>query len=123
MNIAERMATLREEAPACRLVAFGDAETRLILRTDSDATHPQEYLDRIAQDAAQAFTFFDAATVDGGGDEAAKSIVMMTPDHTRLLVRSGRNKADFLCCEMPLKSGIEGAEQAAARFLDDVAGE
>jgi hypothetical protein len=106
----------------CDFVAFGDLGTQLILRTSGPQLRPQEQLDQIARNAAQMFALQDAALPGMNATACKEGIVVLTPSEARLLLRSDRNKADFLCCAVPLNSPIAEIEGAARQFLNNIDG-
>ena len=54
-DLVAHLDTLRQSAPDCRLVAYCDLETRLVLRHAAEPGVRQEVLDRLSQEAAEAF--------------------------------------------------------------------
>lgn len=122
MRIADQLDTLRAALPGCDFVAFGDLGTQLILRTSSARSRPQEQLDQIANSAAQMFTLQAATHTDLMATEPEDGIVVLTPTEARFLLRSDRNKADFLCCAVPLGTSIAAIQGPARQFLNDVGG-
>ncbi len=121
MNIAEKLDALRNTLPACDLVAFGDLGTRLVLRTSATRPCPQEQLDRIAALAARSFALSDAVHAELGLPAPEQDILVLTAQDTRLLARSRRNAADFLCCSVPPGKAVPPLSGPAHAFLDDIA--
>ncbi len=54
-DLVAHLDTLRQSAPDCRLVAYCDLDTQLVLRHAAEPGVRQEVLDRLSQEAAEAF--------------------------------------------------------------------
>lgn len=118
MTIDQGLDGLRDNHPGCRLAAFGDLGTRLMLRTSSDDTHPQEYLDRICAQAAQNFALSDKVCPDETASGAGcQDVVIVTPQDARVMVRSADNPSDFLCCICDPAAPLTAIAQEAAQVL------
>ena len=117
MTIAERLDELRARHSGCVLVAFGDLDTRLILRTSAEEALPQEQLDRLCNQAVDTFSLSDAARADESrGSEA----FVMTPMDTRIIVRSEAGGSDFLCCVCEGDEAVPAIAECAREVLREV---
>jgi len=54
-SFEQALAALRDRSPDCRLVAYCDLDTRLVLRHVADPSIRQELLDRLSEEAHEAF--------------------------------------------------------------------
>ncbi|MDQ2090890.1 hypothetical protein [Marimonas arenosa] len=122
MTIAQGLDDLRANHPGCRLAAFGDLGTRLILRTSTDETHPQEFLDLICVQAAQNFSLSDKVRpADADPETAGREVVVMTSRDVRVIVRSTDNPSDFVCCICETGTSVEDVAVDAAAVLHKLA--
>lgn len=96
MTFADHINALRSDLPGCRLVAFGDVSTRLVLRASHGPEVRREHLDRLCDEAAACFSMADAA--ETRPDDAREALVLTHRD-LRVYVRSSENRADFLCIQ------------------------
>ncbi|WP_204114957.1 hypothetical protein [Shimia biformata] len=96
MTFADHINALRADMPGCRLVAFGDASTRLVLRASHGPDIRREHLDRLCDEASACFSMADVAD---GSPSGAKEALVLTHRDLRVYVRSPDNDADFLCIQ------------------------
>lgn len=98
MTLVEQLDSLRAAAPGCGLVAFGDLNTRLVLRTSARAPWPQERLDELCAQAARCFASTDTgALADHFGGARQTEAVLLEPDSLRLFLRAPKDESDLLC--------------------------
>lgn len=111
MTIAERIEQLRNSLPGCSLVAFGDAEAQLVLRSSQARTVHREHLDQLCQEAADCFFLMETAAAaletPLKDSAAARDAIVMTNSGAKIFVKSDKNDADFLClvCGLPFEPG------------------
>lgn len=113
-SIAVALDRLRAAQAGCALVAFGDLGTRLVLRTSAEKTQPQEFLDRICEQAVQTFALCDSA---GSG---ANHATVVSQKDTRLFVRCKGNGSDFLCCVCDGDDDLEDFAASAKTMLREM---
>ncbi|MFY0312564.1 hypothetical protein ACFMBG_22020 [Leisingera sp. D0M16] len=113
MTLARQLDTLRRHEDGCRLAAFGDLGASIVLRSSSAASHPQEYLDALCQQARRGFLLLDAAAQAGPEAAAppADDILMLAPGEARLSIRAADGSGDALLC---VCSDAETAARLAA---------
>ncbi|SLN53771.1 hypothetical protein PEL8287_02858 [Roseovarius litorisediminis] len=100
MTIDEELDALRKSALGCSLVAFGDARTRLVLRSSHEKAYHREYLDELCIQAANCFELLDAASQadNDSVQERSCEAVVLTASNIRMFVRAEDGGPDFLCC-------------------------
>ncbi len=104
MTFSDQIHALRAEISGCRLVAFGDVQTRLMLKASHGADVRREVLDQLCDEAASCFDMIDIA-----GDEVqgSKHATILTSQDMRIFVNSPTNTSDFLCLICDLQSDPE----------------
>lgn len=124
MSISEQLDGLRAAIPGCSLVAFGDLDARLVLRSSSDRPRPQERLDELCAQAASVLS--DAAgdmmltQLFGKSGHAPTDAMVLTQSETRIFVRSEGPQADVLCCVCDTTDAARQATAAARSTLQKI---
>ena len=121
MGIVERLDAMRTATRGCRLAAFGDLRTRLVLRASAEKSWPQERLDELCTLAADS-----VGQADGGGmaelfagaplDEA----IVLGRDGIRLFIRPANGESDVICCVCDTAEALEPLANAARAALRDM---
>lgn len=114
MTFADRIHALRNEIPGCRMVAFGDVRTRLVLRASHERGVRREFLDRLCHEAATCFGLTDVERQDSKGEEEA---MVLTTDDVRIYLRGNENDTDFLCLVCDLESDPNHSIKVGHRAL------
>lgn len=124
MSIDEEINALRASVPGCSLVAFGDADTRLMLRSSHEKTCKREFLDELCAQARGCFEMLDSLPQETGGCDVSKprllDPIVLTPSQTRVFVRTESGGSDFLCCVCGATRDTEGLIQAAQQTLQKI---
>ncbi|MBL3703233.1 hypothetical protein GI582_11090 [Sulfitobacter sp. BDSS02] len=101
MKVSDRLDALRAATESCSLAAFGDLETRLVLRVSADNQWPQEKLDALCKLAARCFDQADHIAISSDADMAldfSTEAIVLHPDGIKLFVRSDQVPSDMICC-------------------------
>jgi len=127
MNIAERLDPMRQAAPGCDLVAFGDLGTRLVLRSSAASQPPQEYLDQLCAQADHGFGLQDVlASQVSPRDRTVPEVMVITPQETRVYIRAQNAGQDTACdailCVCDSETTAKTLITPAINLLNDLAG-
>ena len=100
MTLSLQLDALRQTAKGCRLAAFGDLGASIVLRSSSAASHPQEYLDGLCQQARLGFLLLDAAVAAGDPQSAAPAddVLILAPGEARVFIRAADGSDDAVLC-------------------------
>ena len=104
MGIAEQLEEFQTAADGCSLVAFGDRQTRLMLRVNSDTPWPQEKLDALCGQGADCFELAASEALAGHFGTAKDEpfcAIHMTARDVRLFFAAGEDDTDMICCVCP----------------------
>ncbi len=109
-------------APDCRLVAYCDLDTRLVLRHVAEPGVRQELLDRLSAEASDAFGLRAAACAmlpPGLSPlrEETEGIRLIDDRGVRLFLRASDAPQDALILLCASSEGAEALRPAAARLL------
>ena len=118
MTFADRIHNLRNDIPRCRLAAFGDVQTHLILRASHEPGVRREFLDRLCHEAAACFDLTGVVEQDESGAEEA---IVLTADDVRIYLRAPGNDTDFLCLVCDLESDTQETIDIGHRALGSLA--
>ncbi len=122
-GLADKLDLVRQAAGGCRLAAFGDLHTEVILLASSTSQKPREYLDVLSAEAAQVFSAHDQIVrsntplVDPAGEAT-----VLTPDEVRLYLRSPCGAPEFLCLVCDDTETGKALVPKARALLETVAG-
>lgn len=106
MTVQEDLDALRHASPGCRLTAFGDLSTSLILRFSSDEKVPREQLDQLCARAAGGFALARAAS-DVSAEISAREVICFTAQRSEIFARASDKSDDMVC------SVVDGAHALA----------
>lgn len=115
MTLSSQLDALRLSDAGCRLAAFGDLQASIVLRSSSAASHPQEYLDELCQQACRGFLLLDAASANPGVCPPGKEILLLTPGEARVFVRAEDGSGDAVLC---ICDNAESARRLTARACE-----
>ena len=102
MTIAERMQTVREAFPECRLIAFADLSAGMVLSVSAETSQLQEEMNALCATAVDAFSgastehlspFFQKGSVTG-----LYEVIIMEPSEVGVFLRSLNQPNDAFCC-------------------------
>ena len=99
MNIAAQIDVLRAEIPGCRVVAFADLKTRLVLKASHQPDVRRETLDQLCIQAAQSFDL-----LSGEGVSIPEDAFALSPEDMRIFMRDAAGTSDLLCFVCGLES-------------------
>lgn len=125
MTIDAELDALRNLFPGCSLVAFGDARTRLMLRSSHEQARHREHLDELCAQAANCFDLLDAASYDDHGPNRKNArpceAIVLTPNDMRAFVRAEEGGSDFICCVCDTPHAKIDIVKAAQEALSKIA--
>ena len=127
MNIAEQLDTMRQAAPGCDLIAYGDLGTRLVLRSSATTQPPQEYLDQLCAQAGHGFGLQDVlASQVSSHHDTVPEVMVITPQETRIYIRSQNadqdTASDAILCVCDSEITAKALIAPAINLLNDLAG-
>ncbi len=125
MAIKQALDAARATVPGCSVAAFGDASTRLILRSSHHDTIRRETLDELCDEAAKCFGLLDATgdlRLALGGSEAPRTEATTLRNRNKaVFVRPDDRSSEFLClvCSAPGESAAmsSSAHQALQEIV------
>jgi len=123
MTVGNRLDATRHEIPGCSLACFGDLQTGLCLRVSADSAHRQDFLEFILRQAGQSFAAADAmAGTTRHRAPRANRVMLATPDHVRIAIRSPCNDADVVCCLCDDPAMADHVDKAAQELFEEIRG-
>jgi hypothetical protein len=90
--VAEILDKLVADHDGCRVVAYADLATDMVLITNKGHDLRREALDALCREASLTL-----AAADGGAGQC-HTAVTATPDHMKLFLRTGEEAQEALCC-------------------------
>lgn len=122
MRVDNHLDAILAGAPGCRVAAFADLTARTVLAVRADRRHPQEVLDRLCADAAEALDgpLSTAAAViadEGPVDEALR----LGADDACLFLRSPAEPGEALCCIIAPGAATDPVRAAARDAMGRIA--
>ena len=120
MGIAEQLEEFQTAADGCSLAAFGDRQTRLMLRVSSDSPWPQEKLDALCGQGADCFDLAGSDAVAGqfgAADKDTFGAIHMTARDVRLFFATGEDDSDMVCCVCPSGKDVADVTVKAQTFI------
>lgn len=123
MSIEEKLDAMRTVAEGCSLAAFGDRQTRLVLRVSSDKPWAQEKLDDLCSQGADCFELADSEAVVekfGVAEEGAGSAILLNARDVRLFFRSQTDDADMICGVFRSSDGMADVSEAAQTLISEL---
>ena len=125
MSLDADIEALRTSLAGCSLVAFGDAKTRLMLRSSQESACHREYLDELCSQAANCFDMAGAKPFtepQGSDGHHACEAIVLTSKNTRVFVKTDEGASDFLCCVCDTPRDLENVVKAAKDTLHKIVG-
>ena len=112
MTIQSHLDELRRNVVGCRLAAFGDLSSGLILRASSDTNCSQNVLDAHCEKAIRYFSLLDqdSSLVSADHSIYGTSFVSFTDQSATVYARDGRMSSDVICVV------VEEANSLASSF-------
>ena len=107
--VVDELDALRGTYEGCKMLAFADLSTQMILVTDSAANHPREALDALCNEAA---FMLGASGKVALGTTPCRTAVVAGTDGTRVFLRADAEPNDVLCC-------VCAPQLDLGSFLDD----
>lgn len=115
--IADELDALCDSFEGCRVLAFADLSTQMILVTNASASLQREALDDLCAEAACLLTGKGNPAL---GTTAAQSAMVLGKTEARIFVRAASEPQDALCCICSPEADIAGLTRAAADCLDRI---
>jgi hypothetical protein len=112
MTVREELDALRSDYPACRLAAFADLKAKMVLMTSPAQSHPQEMLQRLSQRGADLFAIAKQDTDD--------LVIAWENDQMNIFLRSPKEPADMLCCQVHPEAELGGFLETARASLSRI---
>ena len=122
MPLSDRLDLCRTQVAGSAVVAYGDLDARLILRSSSPTPWARERLDALSAEAARHLrgSAADAlAKVSGGRPRLA---ISMTASETRVFVTDDAGAGELLCSVGDARADVVASARAATAALRDVTG-
>ncbi len=114
MSMSQEIAQIRSTISGCSLLAFGDVQTRLVLKASHEDGIRRETLNKVANQAASCF-----APALLGADMLYHEAIVLSPTEARIYVM-GDTSPDFLCfvCSLDINTDhvAELGRQTLAKF-------
>lgn len=119
--VHELLDAMRVSLGGCRLIAFVDLRAELVLSCSAEAKPPQEELDALAGWAVQALTSRNGSAIAGPGGGTPDEIVILSPEHSTLILRAENDVSEAICCVCETAQDIELLRVAARETLVKIA--
>lgn len=104
MSVKTTLENLRKATPGCRVAAFVDLHTSMVLASDADSPVPQEDLDALAAGAASLFQTLDPALVPvltaASQGHGLCQASLTGRDRSLIAVRTDGAAQEAICCEL-----------------------
>lgn len=102
MNLAEKLDCVRQEFPECRMVAYADISTNMILSTSSAMELRQEHLDSLCDIAVDMLCGQSSShlrgALGGSSDADVFQVIIIEPTEVNVFLRSTTSPMEALCC-------------------------
>lgn len=119
-GLASQLDSLSRSIKGCRLVAYGDLQSELVLLSSGAERRPREYLDELSAEAVRLFHAFDAAELPVSAKALSRTgLTMLKPTEVRLYMRG--LEADFLCLVSDSTAHSIAATELTSQFLANLA--
>lgn len=114
MTIQAYLDELRDGTPGCRISAFGDLSSKLVLRSSARGPCTREVLDRMCNSAVSCFSVLDREGAEEVTDAAyyGQAAVMFTPAQSYVFARPDADADDVTLAVMDSAQDVEGAVEA-----------
>ncbi|MEO3416663.1 hypothetical protein AAFO92_18590 [Roseovarius sp. CAU 1744] len=125
MTIKKELDAARSSVAGCTVAAYGDASTRLMLRSSHHDNIRRENLDELCNEAARCFGLLDATADlcnmlgDPGGPP--NEAVVLTNRNSTVFVRSDKLSSEFLCLVCAAQGDHAAMSSAARQTLNKIA--
>lgn len=120
ISFEKQLDALRETLGDCRLAAYADLSTRMVLRVSADKRPPREEIDALCDLAAQ---FLDGPSLPALFDgEAPYTALLAGPQESRFFIRSLSEPTDALILIVAEPVAQAAVWTAAQELLDGPAG-
>lgn len=116
----------RDKMRGCRLLAFGDLDTGLVLRTSSDHACQREDLDLYCETAAEFFASTGSARelFEDDGDPVSVMVAGFSAQETLICARSSSSAGEFALAKVQgaecLKSALKALNAVAHKIADEI---
>lgn len=124
MKIQAGLDSLRSEVDGCKITAFGDLTSGLILRSSAAGTVPRETLDRLCEKAV--WCFHTAVASDEIGAEETGNIrqtaIVFSTQSTQVFARNPSEPNDVICAELGPAQSLEGVLERLQGTAEMMAG-
>ncbi|MEE4187614.1 MAG: hypothetical protein V2I76_04100 [Roseobacter sp.] len=124
MTIQAYLDGLRAETPGCRLTAFGDLSTKLVLRTSTDRPCAREVLDALCDSAVQCFSATETETPSDltGAGYYGRSAILFTASQSVVFARPATTPEDVIFAVVDSARDVDHALSALRRTLGKIGG-
>lgn len=124
MTIQHQLDRLRDEAPGCDLVAFGDLSSGLILNWAARSACQREVLDLLMQNATASLALLAPVGLPGGVDLAdmGTSVIHFTERGAEVFVRLSAASDEVICVACPLDADLERLLGSTIALADQIEG-
>ena len=111
MTIQTHLDELRDALAGCRIAAFGDLSSGLILRSSTTKPVARETLDQLCEDATWCFKHFENSLGSGSTDVTnyGQAAIKFTALETQVFVRHPTDPTDVTCAAIEPSQDIEEA--------------
>ena len=121
IGLADKLDKFRQSLPGCRLAAYGDLMSELVLLSAGDERRPREHLDEISAEAARLFQAADRVDHPGCiADLPRFGLTVILPGELRLYLRG--NDSDFLCLVSDTAANCTASGGPGNQFLSYISG-
>lgn len=125
MDVTEKLDAMRSELPGCRIVAFTDLGSRLVLCASAAAKPGQEDLDRLS-DLAQVM--LDGAIAEGAapvlatgeGDRRAGTAMLVSDHECKVFLRAAGEVSEALVCVCAPNTDLRRVVDCGRATLNDI---
>lgn len=97
MSVQALLDKCRRDVAGCDIVAFGDYQSLLILRSSQDCHIRREALDTLCSEAAGGFTKLDAIACSTAENKPLRTFGSFTGGCTKAFARSRNGEGEFIC--------------------------
>jgi hypothetical protein len=124
MKITEQLDGLRSQHPSCRIAAFADLSTGMVLAATSDVKTSQERLDALSANAKHALRGSLAQTVTGTmmnrSSDRTGYVMQICSSSVELFVEAPRDNDEALCLVCSSEADFDGLVSHARELLASI---
>lgn len=122
MNVTEELDAMRAEVSGCKLVAFTDLSSQLVLCASAVSNPIQDEMNALS---AAAHLALDGAYAEGAapiwnGDAPAEIAMLLTGEEARVFIRSPANPSEALICVCAPDTTLESVVSSGRSTLDRI---